>query len=1003
MRIDLTCPVEVWHCRIPTEEYPVCTLQMYNLTDRQVQSLQVAIRSFDEDGGPLSRHVERVETPDAKGQHVFEVSIQDESAAQAPDLEILIEKVWFEDGVLWRRGESELSEYQAPEKLTGERLEIMQNLAGPDASVFPSDQGGVWVCVCSRANPAGKDHCARCGREKHEVFTKLNQAEVEKIILLRQNEIEEQERLKREQERLAQEAENEKKRKKKKKIKVLRTVIISLIVAGAAFYGIYFHGIPYYRYVRASQALENGQYASAKEQFLALEDYSNAAEMAVECDYQSAMSSLKNGTYTSLRVAQQGFDALGSYKDSALRAMEARYTQAEKYFSSGQWENAIRLYSEVPGYEDAALRIRQSYYAWGSELMKSGDYAAAREKFLAIAGYQDADTQAMECLYQPALAKLNAGDAEGAVESFSAILDYRDSGRKLQEAYYLLGSQYFDGGDFEKAADAFLAAGDYSDAQRRASQCLYDPAVQAMTSGDYLKAAGMFEKILGYSDAQAKWEECVMQLGRGEMDAGNYEAAAEWFNALVPGNSEAEKLLQESVYRRAVYAYDNGDHDTALTLFTEIKGYADADDYRYSLIYAQAQAYMAADDYEKAEPLFEELGTYENSETELETARLNQAILLIDQGEYEQAILLLSKLNAEEPDAQEHLNRARYLMALDFFNAGEYAKAADIFAVIWDYADAQEKYRESMYYLGTAALENGDTDAAIGYLKEIPDYLNASDLFYETVYGEATALEEAGDWRGAAEKYAMIPDYQDANEKKDACLDAYYAEAYDTAVQAYADKDYATAVKILKDMDLNLLPERYDQLEEIFQSSAYQLAEGLYKAKRPYEALPFYRMIPDYRDVSTKKLNRICYLLLGSWESSKADTIEELAEKCELDAEKLKAVIKRYNELCEKGEDEDFHKNPDFLIPIDENGPFYASMNYALFMTVMGGLRCNEFMQVEDENDEVIPGLFNVGAMIGDMYANTYNFAVPGNSYGINCLTFGYLLGRDLASGKFDS
>ena len=56
-----------------------------------------------------------------------------------------------------------------------------------------------------------------------------------------------------------------------------------------------------------------------------------------------------------------------------------------------------------------------------------------------------------------------------------------------------------------------------------------------------------------------------------------------------------------------------------------------------------------------------------------------------------------------------------------------------------------------------------------------------------------------------------------------------------------------------------------------------------------------------------------------------------------------------------------------------------------------------------DENDEVIPGLFNVGAMIGDMYANTYNFAVPGNSYGINCLTFGYLLGRDLASGKFDA
>ena len=143
--------------------------------------------------------------------------------------------------------------------------------------------------------------------------------------------------------------------------------------------------------------------------------------------------------------------------------------------------------------------------------------------------------------------------------------------------------------------------------------------------------------------------------------------------------------------------------------------------------------------------------------------------------------------------------------------------------------------------------------------------------------------------------------------------------------------------------------------------------------------------------------------LLASWDAgSKADTIEDLAAQCNLDAEKLKAVIKRYNELCEKGVDEDFHKNPDFMIPIDENGPFYYARNGALFMTVMGGLRCNEFMQVQDENDEPIPGLFEVGQMIGDMYANTYNFAIPGNSYGINCLTFGYLLGRDLATGKFD-
>ena len=27
----------------------------------------------------------------------------------------------------------------------------------------------------------------------------------------------------------------------------------------------------------------------------------------------------------------------------------------------------------------------------------------------------------------------------------------------------------------------------------------------------------------------------------------------------------------------------------------------------------------------------------------------------------------------------------------------------------------------------------------------------------------------------------------------------------------------------------------------------------------------------------------------------------------------------------------------------------------------------------------------------------------PGNCYGINCITYGYLLGHDLADGKFDA
>ena len=132
----------------------------------------------------------------------------------------------------------------------------------------------------------------------------------------------------------------------------------------------------------------------------------------------------------------------------------------------------------------------------------------------------------------------------------------------------------------------------------------------------------------------------------------------------------------------------------------------------------------------------------------------------------------------------------------------------------------------------------------------------------------------------------------------------------------------------------------------------------------------------------------------------KADTIEELVEQMAadgIDADNALESIKRYNEYAKNGLDEEFHVNPEYLFPI-ETGPFYATKSVgATFLTVCGGLRTNEKMQVCDENDEPIEGLYNTGIMTGDFYANTYNFVMPGQNLGAVCGTLSYLLGKDLA------
>lgn len=133
----------------------------------------------------------------------------------------------------------------------------------------------------------------------------------------------------------------------------------------------------------------------------------------------------------------------------------------------------------------------------------------------------------------------------------------------------------------------------------------------------------------------------------------------------------------------------------------------------------------------------------------------------------------------------------------------------------------------------------------------------------------------------------------------------------------------------------------------------------------------------------------------------KGDTIEEVIAQLDgLDPEQAKASIERYNELCDAKHDDDFHKDASLLAPIKE-GPFYGcklEMSPANFLCVTGGLRTNENMQVCDESNEPIEGLYNLGIMVGDSYANCYNFAICGHNLGMNCNTFAYLLGKDLAA-----
>lgn len=125
-----------------------------------------------------------------------------------------------------------------------------------------------------------------------------------------------------------------------------------------------------------------------------------------------------------------------------------------------------------------------------------------------------------------------------------------------------------------------------------------------------------------------------------------------------------------------------------------------------------------------------------------------------------------------------------------------------------------------------------------------------------------------------------------------------------------------------------------------------------------------------------------------------ADTIEGLAEKLQVPTAALVETVSRYNELCEKGVDEDFGKESYRMLPLT-TPPYRAATLGGQLLCTLDGLRVNTDLQVLDTEHNAIPGLYAAGNDTGGFFANNYPELFPGVACG-RTITFGRLAGKNV-------
>jgi len=114
------------------------------------------------------------------------------------------------------------------------------------------------------------------------------------------------------------------------------------------------------------------------------------------------------------------------------------------------------------------------------------------------------------------------------------------------------------------------------------------------------------------------------------------------------------------------------------------------------------------------------------------------------------------------------------------------------------------------------------------------------------------------------------------------------------------------------------------------------------------------------------------FLSINSKEFFGANSVEALARKMDVDPDVLKATVDRYNTFCAQGRDEEFAKDPEYLIPL--NGPrYYAAKARTCFLGTMGGIKINCKAEAVDEYGTPIDGLYAAGLDAGGLHAESYS------------------------------
>ena len=834
MKSDLTCPVEVVSVAIQRENEDtnengqiLCYIEFFNLSDKVIDSIQMNIICFDAEDTRLGGRLVRAGAH-GEPRERFNGAFAPEHVDGVARVEALVEKVWYQDGVIWRREERNVREYTPNALQPGRELDRLRSVAGADAVGYAREDDTVWLCVCGRANRTSDDKCLRCGRERAQTLKAYSFATIDSTVGRKERLLEEQtrENLRRSSEQTVQEMKTEQKKRKKQTRRF--KVVIGLLSTAAIVLAMARWGVPYGASLYAKDKLDRGLAADAKDIYAFIDRYWTGefgAKEGMDAAERKIIDGLMNvGTDSAYEQAAERAEALGDEQ----RQQNAIIARARLAMDGGDNDKAETLLTPLADSEEALALLHELIYKIAAAAKEQLDYPTAIERFASLGDYSDAAAQREDSVYLYGRQLMRAGEYQAACDQFMLVSDVGDAVALIRQCRYALAAEQQKAGEYEAAAELYESLGVYEEAETRAKYCRYMAGVYALGAGELEKAADQLKLAGDYEDAADRFGDAALTLGSAAMEAGDYQTAIHWLEQL-PRDAETAKALDGAIYAYADQLEQEGQRETAATEFYSLGSYQDAQARGNALEYALAMEEKAAD-VESALDRFELLGDYQ--------------------------------------DARAQAEACRYAIAQKAYEQGQYEEAMEGFEALGDFSDAAAQAQRCRYALAQAAYDRGEYDTAAALYEACGAYLDAEDGVLRARYAAADALFEAGEYELAAKDFSELGSYEDAKQRVAASEDAWLGRTYNSAKLDMELGDYTAVVDELEAYQQSDLPERYADMRDMYEQACLSRAQELIAQNRPLDALPLLEKIPSSK-TAQKLMDAYVYQLIGRWKDTR--------------------------------------------------------------------------------------------------------------------------------------